>query len=80
MMMTSAGLSPRCVILSTFIPTSYVMISQKKYFLICIEIKTLKLMQVMIVQDQGTMNIEPHIPVKITLCCHHSTMCVLQYL
>ena len=37
-------------------------------------------MQVMIVQDQGTMNIEPQMPVKITLRCHHSTMYVQQYL
>ena len=60
------------------VPPSFVMISLKNIFLFAH--KTPRLRQVMIVPDQGTMNVEPQMSVQLTLYCHHSTMYTQQYL
>ena len=60
------------------VPPSFVMISLKNIFLFAHKIPRLR--QVMIVQDQGTMNFVPQTSVQLTLYCHHGAMYAQQYL
>ena len=55
------------------------MISLKNNFLL--ELETPRLRQVIIVQDQGALNIKPQMPAQLTyICCQHGTMYGKQYL
>ena len=54
------------------------MISLKNIFLFAL--KTLRLRQVVTIQDQSAMNVESQMSVQLILCCHQSTMYVQQYL
>ena len=70
MMMTTAGLSPRCNFIRRCVPPSFIMNSLKKYFLMCAWNTEIKASD----NDSRPMNTEPQMSVKLTLCWHHSIM------